>query len=98
MRYGDLLGEVEHVSPDAVIDEARGLVFPARIRITGSKLRQLGDSLAATGSADDRPTDYSRLITPGLSAAVEIKTGRCSVLSYLLSPISRSVSEAGRER
>ena len=41
---------------------------------------------------------YTALLTPGLSAAVEIKTGKRSVLSYLLSPIARSVSEAGRER
>ena len=38
------------------------------------------------------------LVTPGMSAAVEIKTGKRSVLSFLLSPIARSVSEAGRER
>jgi len=38
------------------------------------------------------------LATPGMSAAVEIKTGKRSVLSFLLSPIARSVSEAGRER
>ena len=39
MRYGYLQGEVEHVSADAGLDEAIGLVFPARIRLTGSTLR-----------------------------------------------------------
>jgi multidrug efflux pump subunit AcrA (membrane-fusion protein) len=38
------------------------------------------------------------LISPGMSAQVEIITGRRSVLSYLLSPIARATSEAGRER
>ncbi len=91
------------MSPDAVIDEARGLVFPARIAITGSSLRTaaLGDGPGLAGgepaSADD-PVLPDRLVTPGMSAAVEIKTGKRSVLSFLLSPIARSVSEAGRER
>ena len=90
-RYGFLVGEVEHVSADAMIDENRGLVFPARVRITGSSLRQ-----AALGRPSD--ADYVDLLSPGLSASVEIKTGTRSVLSYLLSPIARSASEAGRER
>lgn len=93
MRYGYLTGEVEQVSPDAVIDEARGLVFPAKIRITGGKLRALGGvgEMRAAG-------ELEQILTPGLSAAVEIKTGKRSVLSFLLSPIARSASEAGRER
>lgn len=53
MRYGFLQGEVEHVSPDAVVDEARGLVYPARIRITGSTLRaeRMGLGRSGDGSA-----------------------------------------------
>jgi len=98
MRYGYLEGEVEFVSPDAVVDEARGLVFPARIRITGSKFRSLGDDANDLSTRINQDTDYKSLLTPGLSAAVEIKTGKRSVLSYLLSPVARSVSEAGRER
>ncbi|MEO0870500.1 MAG: HlyD family type I secretion periplasmic adaptor subunit [Pseudomonadota bacterium] len=90
MRYGYLEGEIEHVSADAVIDQARGLVFPARIRVTGSTLRA-GALGRDSASAED-------LMTPGMTAAVEVKTGERSVISYLLSPIARSVSEAGRER
>ncbi|KCZ63702.1 hypothetical protein L53_04205 [Hyphomonas sp. L-53-1-40] len=98
MRYGYLQGEVESVSPDAVVDEARGLVFLARIRITGSKFRSLGDDANKLPVQINQNTEYRSLLTPGLSAAVEIKTGKRSVLSYLLSPVTRSVSEAGRER
>lgn len=97
MRYGYLEGEVEHVSPDAVIDEARGLVFPARIRVTGGALRSLSGAVAKDPSALTK-REFERYLTPGLSAAVEIKTGKRSVLSFLLSPIARSASEAGRER
>ncbi|WP_305674761.1 HlyD family type I secretion periplasmic adaptor subunit [Phenylobacterium sp.] len=81
-RYGTLKGVLEHVSPDAVVDEKRGLVFPARIRLTG-----VGD---ATNSRTMR-------LSPGMAATAEIVTGRRRVIDYLWSPIAKSVSEAGRE-
>ncbi|GAB5457602.1 MAG: HlyD family type I secretion periplasmic adaptor subunit [Henriciella sp.] len=101
MRYGYLVGVVEHVSADAIVDQARGLIFPARIRIVESKLR--ADRLGMTGTLQNtseiaRTGDTANLLAPGMSAAVEIKTGKRTVLSYLLSPVARSVSEAGRER
>jgi hemolysin D len=81
-RHGFLEGVVESVSPDAVADERRGLVFPARVRVTKQALRDVG----------------LRALSPGMTAQVEIRTGERSVLSYLLSPIARATSEAGRER
>ncbi|MAK59562.1 MAG: hypothetical protein CMK09_01155 [Ponticaulis sp.] len=39
MRYGHLDGIVEHVSPDAIVDQNRGLVYAAR-RSRGAILRQ----------------------------------------------------------
>ncbi len=47
---------------------------------------------------DATNADRSLPLTPGMSAQVEVITGRRSVLSYLLSPIARATSEAGRER
>ena len=38
------------------------------------------------------------LLSPGMSAQVEVITARRRVLSYLLSPIARAVGEAGRKR
>jgi hemolysin D len=81
-RHGFLEGVVESVSPDAVADERRGLVFPARVRVTKTALRDVG----------------LRSLSPGMTAQVEIRTGERSVLSYLLSPFARATSEAGRER
>jgi hemolysin D len=110
---------VEHVSADAITDERRGLVFPARVRITRSRLRALnprlqaheaGASFEASGETPMRdprspsPTHHANqralaaILSPGMSAQVEVITGRRSVLSYLLSPIARATSEAGRER
>ncbi len=37
-------------------------------------------------------------LTPGMAATADIKTGRRSILSYLMSPIDEARLEAGRER
>ena len=133
------------VSPDAIIDETRGLVYPARIRITGSTLRaerlglgatstqnsvqgsntnkregagsperDLCDALASRDQLEGCPDrelvsgeDQARvnnlkttleLTQIGMAVTAEVKTGTRSVLSYLLSPIAKAASEAGRER
>lgn len=83
-RYGSLEGVVEHISPDAIVDEQRGLVFPARIRLTRTTL---GLS-AGEGAA----------LSPGMSATVEIVTGRRRVIDFLWSPVAKAVGTAGRER
>jgi hemolysin D len=82
-RYGYLEGEVEHVSPDAIPDERRGLVFPVRVTIASSTL-SIGDREPA--------------LIPGMAATAEVVTGRRTVMSYLLDPIARATAEAGRER
>lgn len=83
-RHGSLDGVVEHVSPDATVDEVRGLVFPARVRLGGTQLR-----MAQGGRA---------MLQPGMAATVEVVTDRRRVIDYLLSPIARAVGTAGRER
>ncbi len=109
MRYGFLDGEIEHVSPDAVIDEARGLIYPARVKITGSSLRterlQLVDGFTHSidqGGHTENDAQASSLIPSfiqaGMAVTAEVKTGERSVLSYLLSPIAKATNEAGRER
>lgn len=82
-RYGLLHGTVERISPDATVDEHRGLVFPVRVRLLDRRM-----------IVDGRPA----AITPGMAATVEIVTGRRRVIDFLWSPLQRSVSEAGRER
>ncbi|WP_417484085.1 HlyD family type I secretion periplasmic adaptor subunit [Maricaulis salignorans] len=83
MRYGHLDGIVEQVSPDAIVDEARGLVYPARIRVVTNNLHVNGQT---------------PILSAGMAATVEIKTGRRRVIAFLLSPVMRSLQEAGRER
>ncbi len=82
-RYGTLKGIVIHVSPDATVDQQRGLVFPVRVRLQEKSL-----------IADGRVSD----LTAGMSAQVEVITGSRRVVDYLWSPVARVTREAGRER
>lgn len=83
---GGLEGKVEQISPDA-IGEANplggdGRYYRTLIRAEQNNIRYKGEPLT---------------IIPGMTAAVEIKTGERSVLSFLLRPMMRS-REALRER
>lgn len=76
-------GRIESISTDAVEDEKLGLVYTARITM-------------------DRQwhTRDGRLVqlVPGMEVTADIRTGRRSVGSYLLSPLQAVRDEAGRER
>jgi hemolysin D len=81
--YGLIEGVVESISRDAIQDEKLGLVYAARIRLNRRTIR--------VGNRDEP-------IGPGLAVHAEIKTGERRIIQYLLSPISQTVAEAGRER
>lgn len=83
--YGSLNGQVERISPDAVItDEKTGEThYLVRIR-TDESLRD----------ENDRPLS----ITPGMVAEVDILGNKRSILSYILSPIERVGEKALREK
>ncbi len=83
MRYGHLDGIVEHVSPDAIVDQNRGLVYAARIRVVSNNVEVNGET---------------PLLSAGMTATAEIRTGRRRVIAFILSPIVRALNEAGRER
>jgi hemolysin D len=81
--YGIIHGLVESISRDAIQDEKLGLVYAARIRLSRATI-EVGGAAQAIG--------------PGLAVQAEIKTGARRIIQYLLSPISQTLSEAGRER
>ncbi len=58
-------------------------------------MREAAGSDQANASSE---SVFAALLSPGMAAQVEVITGHRSVLSYLLSPIARATSEAGRER
>ncbi|TCD11324.1 HlyD family type I secretion periplasmic adaptor subunit [Oricola cellulosilytica] len=82
--YGGLEGEVVNVGSDSVTDQKTGeAYFEVRVRTASSQLSRDGKA-------------YS--ITPGMICAVDILTGRKTILSYLLKPINKARLEALTER
>ncbi|HEX8125217.1 MAG TPA: HlyD family type I secretion periplasmic adaptor subunit [Allosphingosinicella sp.] len=81
--FGLIEGVVETISRDAIQDEKIGLVYATRIRLRRNTISINGR---------DQP------IGPGMAVQAEVKTGERRIIQYLLSPISQTVAEAGRER
>jgi hemolysin D len=82
-RYGTVPGRIESVSSDAVEDEKLGLVYSTRVVVARQTLVSEGRAF---------------MLFPGMAATADIRTGRRSILSYLLSPIEAATQDAGRER
>ena len=97
-KYGLLAGKVVHVSADASDPNQAGNnqpnqpssaasmpIYKARISLEEQYLRS--------------PVDKKKFNTnAGMQVAVEIHQGRRTVMEYLLSPVTKSVQEAGREK
>jgi adhesin transport system membrane fusion protein len=81
--YGGLNAELEQISADTIQDERGERWFRVRLR---------------TGKAYLGPDDRPLPIIPGMTATVEILTGRKTVLDYLMRPILRARDRALRER
>jgi hemolysin D len=81
-RYGTVPGKLLWVSRDAVQDEKLGPIFQARVRLERNWILVDGRRMP---------------LSPGLAATADIRTGARSILSYLLSPVARSIREAGHE-
>jgi hemolysin D len=99
--YGTLTDEVVGISADAVSslpaqsvstrltgsgtaeDTTRPSVYTAQVRLDHATIEADGQTL---------------VLGPGLSASVEIRTGRRTVLTYVLAPIIRYRTEALREK
>lgn len=81
--YGLIEGVVDNISRDAIQDENLGLVYAARIKLNKRHLVINGKN---------------QPIGPGLQVQAEIKTGERRIIQYLLSPIAKTMDEAGRER
>jgi len=84
-RYGTLDGVLDIVSANSLPvkqDDNSQMVYHAQVRING-----LPSRLAAQGVS----------LRPGLVASAEIRAGRRSIASYILSPVLRTVDEGMRE-
>ncbi|WP_374376216.1 HlyD family type I secretion periplasmic adaptor subunit [Dongia sp.] len=82
--YGGLDGVVEDISADAIENEKKELYFRVRLRTDKSYLvGKEGENLP---------------IIPGMTASVDILTGKKTVLEYLLKPILKAREQALTER
>ncbi len=85
--YGDLQGKLTYISPDTLTEDLKQGELPyyrAMILTDGRRF-------------SSRPHEQLD-IQPGMTATVEIKMGQRSVLSYLLKPITKTMSESLGER
>jgi adhesin transport system membrane fusion protein len=85
--YGDLDGVLSYISADTLEENTqRGDVpfYRVHVRTQGRKF-------------SGRP-DANLEILPGMTATVEVKTGKNTVLSYLLKPIVKTLKESMGER
>ena len=80
--YGGLEGTVVSISPDTIKDKDEQTYYVVRVETQKSKLAQ---------SADMK-------IIPGMTAQVDILTGKKSILSYILKPILKTKQYAFGDR
>jgi adhesin transport system membrane fusion protein len=91
-RYGGLSGVLEHLSPDTLKEE--------RPRRPGglAELEEGYYRILVRVQDEDRLRHGRQIeLLPGMTATVELRTGRKTVLEYLFRPL-QSVSQALRER
>ncbi len=84
--YGALAGEVRYISADTLGEEAKGNE-PPYFRV------QVKTSVSSLAKGRERIE-----IQPGMTATVEIRTGKQTVWRYLTKPITKTLSESLGER
>lgn len=82
-RYGWVEGILSQLSADAVEDRERGLIYKAVIELQEMEVVVEGEA---------------RPLEPGMSVSAEIKTGKRTLLSYLLSPVLEALDGVGKQR
>lgn len=81
-RYGYLEGTVETISPDAIQDDKKGLIYKAKIKLNddkSSKQNQLK-------------------LLPGMSVSAEITTGKRRIVEFFLDPLMTKADESLKVR
>lgn len=81
--YGGLEGTVENISADTIQNEKGESFYRVKVRTKNNAMLYHGELLP---------------IIPGMTAQVDILTGKKSVLDYLLKPILKAKQNALRER
>lgn len=101
-KYGMLTGKMVHLRADASENEQRDIRSPTDSGTTHDVLMAGIATYKARiklGSQTlNGPQSIPLAIAPGMQIVVEINQVKRTVLEYLLSPVKKTVTEAGRER
>lgn len=84
-RYGHIDGRLQWVGSDAVVDEEKGPVYPARISL-------------ASMSMQNRVGGRDANVVSGMRATADIVIGERRLIEYFLAPLLRYKDESLRER
>jgi hemolysin D len=82
-KYGTIQGSVVEVSNNAKQDDQKNWVFTTEIALEDNGFYINGSKY---------------FLTRGMTVEAEVKTGRQSILRYLLTPLIRTASESFHER
>lgn len=82
-KYGVINATVEKVSTDATADEARGLIYKAKVLLDKS-------NIAVGGREVD--------LVPGMGVTVGVKIGKRHLIEYVMAPLLRYKDESMEER
>ncbi len=104
-QYGMLTGKVVHLSMDAT-EANRSATLPTASAAGAMSADGSNDMLPTTYKARVQldaqvlkaPNGVALPLTAGMQIVVEINQGKRSVLEYLLSPVQKTMREAGREK
>lgn len=94
--YGVIPGVVETISRDA-ISSSQGTAPPRNEQDKPAQERLVYGVRIKLARRTIRVRATNQLIGPGLAVQAEIVTGKRTIISYLLSPIAKSLGEAARE-
>ena len=78
-EFGTVDGMVDQVSPNGIVNEKLGLVFPAKIKLQKNFIKVRGKDVK---------------FIPGMAAIGEIVTRKRSILSSLIQPITQRFDES----
>jgi adhesin transport system membrane fusion protein len=81
--YGGLEGRIEYVSADSIVPQQGEPFYIAHVRTDSNAIAYGGRLLG---------------VIPGMTASVDVLTGKRTVLYYLLKPVNRARQQALRER
>lgn len=82
-RFGDIDAEVVSISPNSFESEDGSTYFNVSLKF---------DRDALNSKLPERTSEHLRLITPGMTVSADIRTGKKTVLAYLVKPL-RAISD-----